>query len=61
MRRAPTNELRVYPDTGHAFFNDTRPSYRPAASRDAWARALAFFAQALDAAPTVGVSQARAG
>jgi carboxymethylenebutenolidase len=40
-------ELRVYPKTGHAFFNDTRVSYRAEASRDAWARTLALFAHAL--------------
>ncbi len=42
------HELRIYPGTGHAFFNDTRPSYRPEASRDAWARTLQLFAQSLD-------------
>ncbi len=42
------HELRVYPDTGHAFFNDGRPSYRYLAARDAWARVLAFFAATLD-------------
>jgi carboxymethylenebutenolidase len=52
------HELRVYPNTGHAFFNDTRSSYRPEAARDAWGRALAFFAGALDEAPTVSVAQA---
>lgn len=41
------HELRVYPNTGHAFFNDTRPSFRQEAARDAWARTLAFFAEAL--------------
>lgn len=40
-------ETHVYPDTPHAFFNDTRPSYRVVAARDAWARTLAFFAEAL--------------
>jgi len=42
-------ELRIYPDTGHAFFNDTRPSYRQEAARDAWGRMLAFFGEALGA------------
>lgn len=37
-------EVHIYPDTGHAFFNDTRPSYRIDAARDAWARTLALFA-----------------
>ena len=32
----------VYPDAPHAFFNDTRSSYRPEAARDAFARTLAF-------------------
>jgi carboxymethylenebutenolidase len=54
------HELRIYPDTGHAFFNDTRPSYRPEAARDAWGRMLAFFAQALGSAPTVTVEEAAA-
>jgi carboxymethylenebutenolidase len=49
------HELRVYPDTGHAFFNDTRPSYRPEAARDAWGQVLAFFAEALGPAPTVAL------
>jgi carboxymethylenebutenolidase len=53
------HELRVYPDTGHAFFNDTRPSYRPEAARDAWSRTLAFFAQTLAPLSTVAVEQAR--
>ena len=52
------HELRIYPDTGHAFFNDTRPSYRPEAARDAWGRMLAFFAQALGAVPNVAVAEA---
>jgi carboxymethylenebutenolidase len=54
------HELRVYPDTGHAFFNDTRPSYRPEAARDAWGRMLAFFAQALGPVPIVAVAEAAA-
>ncbi len=53
-------ELRVYPDTGHAFFNDTRPSYRPEAARDAWGRVLAFFAHTLAPVPTVAVADAAA-
>ena len=38
---------RVYPGAPHAFFNDTRPSYRVRASRDAWARTLTFLAEHL--------------
>jgi carboxymethylenebutenolidase len=40
-------EVRVYPKTPHAFFNDTRSSYRPEAARDAWAQALRFLAVTL--------------
>ena len=54
------HELRVYPDTPHAFFNDTRPSYRVGPARDAWARTLAFFAQMLEPAPLVDVADAAA-
>jgi len=43
-------EHRVYPATPHAFFNDTRPTYRAEAARDAWARTLAFLAPLLTAA-----------
>ncbi len=42
-REHKTFEIRVYPDAGHAFFNDARPEiYRPAAAADAWPRAIAF-------------------
>jgi carboxymethylenebutenolidase len=36
-------ESHVYPGAQHAFFNDDRPSYHAAASRDAFARTLEFF------------------
>jgi dienelactone hydrolase len=49
------HELRIYPSTGHAFFNDTRPSYRPKAARDAWSSTLAFFAHTLAPVTTVAV------
>jgi carboxymethylenebutenolidase len=33
----------VYPDAGHAFFNDTNVrAYRPDAAKDAWEKSLAF-------------------
>ena len=38
-----TCEIVVYPDTPHAFNADYRPSYRPEAARDGWARMLAWF------------------
>jgi carboxymethylenebutenolidase len=38
-------EIIIYPDTDHAFFNDTRPEvYNAAAAGAVWDRALAFFA-----------------
>lgn len=36
-------EKRIYPDAGHAFFNDTGSRYNPEAARDAWQRALDWF------------------
>src|SRR6266850_7852641 len=36
-------EVHFYPKAGHAFFNETRPSYSPEAAADAWKRTLAFF------------------
>jgi carboxymethylenebutenolidase len=54
------HELLVYPDTGHAFFNDTRPSYRPEAARDAWARTLEFFGATLDPVATVPLEAVKA-
>ncbi|TAN28180.1 MAG: dienelactone hydrolase family protein [Actinomycetota bacterium] len=49
-------DLRIYPDTPHAFFNDTRPSYRQEAARDAWGSLLAFFAVALGSVPTLSAA-----
>lgn len=40
----------VYPAAPHAFFNDTRPNYRPEVAQDAWQRVLAFFKDTLKAA-----------
>lgn len=42
-----TFELYTYPEAPHAFFNDTRDSYRPEAAQRAWQRTLAFFARHL--------------
>jgi carboxymethylenebutenolidase len=36
-------EFVIYPDTPHAFNADYRPSYRPEAAKDGWARMLAWF------------------
>ena len=40
--------VHVYPEAGHAFFNDTRPeAYHAASATLAWERTLAFFRQHL--------------
>ncbi len=37
-------EFHIYPDTQHAFFNDTRPEiYNAAAAQTSWQRTLAFY------------------
>jgi carboxymethylenebutenolidase len=36
-------EMRIYPNAGHAFFNDTTPMYNKVAARDAWERVLRFY------------------
>ena len=38
-----TCEIVVFPEAGHAFNADYRPSYRPDAAKDGWARMLAWF------------------
>jgi carboxymethylenebutenolidase len=43
-------EAVVYPDTGHAFFNDTNPMrYNAADAKDAWEKTLAFLLAHLSA------------
>lgn len=37
--------LRVYPDAPHAFFNDTRETYRAHAAESAWDLTMAFIAE----------------
>jgi carboxymethylenebutenolidase len=37
------NDIRVYNSAGHAFFDDQRASYVPAAAVDAWKRTLDCF------------------
>jgi carboxymethylenebutenolidase len=36
-------EIRIYPDTPHAFHADYRPSYRKEQAEDGWKRCLAWF------------------
>lgn len=38
------DEIIVYPDAGHGFHADYRPSYNAADATDGWTRMLAFFA-----------------
>jgi carboxymethylenebutenolidase len=42
-------EVVIYPDAGHGFFADYRPSYDKAAAEDAWKRCLALFDKTLKA------------
>ena len=37
------SEIIVYPEAGHGFFADVRPSYRKEDAEDAWKRLLAWF------------------
>jgi carboxymethylenebutenolidase len=45
MRKAGKSlDVKVYPEAGHGFFNDTRPTaYNAEAAADAWQRVLKFF------------------
>ncbi|ELY6276613.1 dienelactone hydrolase family protein [Cronobacter muytjensii] len=44
LRAANANaEIIVYPDAGHAFNADYRPSYHEASAKDGWERMLAWF------------------
>ena len=39
--------VKVYDGAPHSFFNDTKPSHRPDAAKDAWANSLALFRRVL--------------
>ena len=39
------SQIHIYPDAGHAFNADYRPSYRKEAAEDGWKRMLAWFAK----------------
>ncbi|MBV9103305.1 MAG: dienelactone hydrolase family protein [Candidatus Eremiobacteraeota bacterium] len=43
------HDLKVYDEAGHAFFDDTRPSYVASAASDAWPRTLGWFRRYLSA------------
>ncbi len=36
-------KINIYPGAGHAFFNDTRPSFNVGAAKDAWSEMTTFF------------------
>lgn len=42
-RLGKAHEFHVYPDAGHAFMSEGRPSYREHAARDAWPRCVDWF------------------
>ena len=54
-RLAIPHEVVVYPDAGHAFFSDARPSYRAGPAADAWRRTLDWLARHLGSAAAPGV------
>jgi carboxymethylenebutenolidase len=37
------HDLKIYPEAGHAFFDDERTSYVATAATDAWTRTLSWF------------------
>jgi carboxymethylenebutenolidase len=39
------HDIKIYPEAGHAFFDDQRAAYVPSAAADAWQRTLTFFAK----------------
>lgn len=41
------NDIKVYAEAGHGFFDDQRDSYVASAATDAWSRTQAFFAKYL--------------
>jgi len=43
------HDIKIYPDTRHSFFNDTRPSFDKKAAEDSWRRTLKFFGEQLAA------------
>ena len=43
------HDIKIYPEAGHAFFDDQRQSYVPSAANDAWERLTNFFAKYLAA------------
>jgi carboxymethylenebutenolidase len=44
-RLGKAHEFVSYGGTGHAFLNDTRPTYRPDAAKDAWRRCVEWLSR----------------
>ncbi len=50
VRSGQRVEIRLYPEAGHAFLNETRPqAFRPDDARDAWRRMVDFLRRELSA------------
>jgi len=43
--KAKASTIHVYPEAGHAFLADYRPSFHAASAKDGWKRQLAWFKQ----------------
>lgn len=41
------HDIKIYPEAGHAFFDDTRARYVASAATDAWSRTLSWFSRYL--------------
>ncbi len=46
-KHGKTYEFLIYPEAGHAFFADYRPSYRAAPAQDMWHQVLLFYGKHL--------------
>jgi carboxymethylenebutenolidase len=44
-KKPPASEIKVYPEAGHAFLADYRPSYVKEAAEDGWNQMLTWFRQ----------------
>jgi carboxymethylenebutenolidase len=45
------NDFKIYPNAGHAFFDETRQRYAPNAAEDSWTRVIAFLNKHITPAP----------
>ena len=45
------HDIKVYPEAGHSFFNDSSRAHHHAAAADSWTRVLAFFGEHLTPKP----------